>query len=331
MRKTTLFVLLVAGLAVAGLAAIAARASIGDIVGEVKSVLAPVFLASDIVVEPGKDVTLDVRLRADLFLKGAEGKRVQFLLDDKIIGEVKTDRRGDAALAWKVPAKAGDYVIQVQVRAEDQPSTIIPPADILVAARAADAPMIVVDLDKTVVASGFAHVLTGTAEPMAGAAAVLARAAQTQTVIYLTQRPDFLGPMSKKWLADNGFPRGPMVTGTLTSLAAGGAFKSSRLTELRKTYKHILFGIGDKSSDAQAYADNGVKPILIMPVNWADADPAYFERLAKDLAAAPPSSQVVTGWAEISAIFFDKAEHTKKAMVDRLLDTAGKLRAKKKG
>jgi phosphatidate phosphatase APP1 len=332
MRKTTALAVLLIGLAACGLAAWHDRAAVGGIVDEARTILAPLLFASDILAEPDKEVKLAVCLRADAFLKGVEGKRVQFLLGDKVLGEVKTDKHGDALLAWKVPAKPDDYVIQAQVRAEDQPSTIIAPADLLVAARKAEAPMIAVDLDKTVVASGFSHVLTGSATAMAGASDVLTRVAKTQTVIYLTQRPDFLGLSSKKWLADNGFPRGPMLTTTVAQLAeASGAYKSGRLAELRKTYKNIAFGIGDKLSDAEAYAANGLRPIMILAVNWADPSPAVFEKLSRQVDAAPESTQVVTSWAEISQVLFEKAEFTKKAMTDRLQAATQKLRAKKKG
>jgi len=300
--------------------------------GQAVARLATALATDDLLAEPGKEVRLAVALRSSLLVTGVEGKRVQFLLGDTVLGEATTDKSGSAALAWKVPATAGDYLIQAQVRAEDQPPRIIPPADLLVAARAADAPMIAVDLDKTVVASGFARVLLGMAEPMAGSSDVLARVAKTQTVIYLTQRPDFLGPDSKKWLADKGFPRGPMLTTTLATLVEGsGAYKSHRLAEIRKTFKNVTIGIGDKPSDAQAYADNGLRPILILGAKWSDDDPEYFEKMAREVAALPDSTQVVTGWGEVAAVLFEKADHPKKAMEDRLREAAGKLRAKGKG
>jgi len=292
---------------------------------------ATVLATDDMLTLPGADVRLEASLRTGILVTGVEGKRVQFLLDGKLLGEATTNKSGDAVLAWKVPAKAGDYVVRVQLRAEDQPPEPVPSAELLVAARAADAPMIAVDLDKTVVASGFARVLLGMAEPMTDASKVLSRAAESCTIIYLTQRPDFLGPASKKWLADNDFPRGPMLTTTLATLAVGSrSFKSYRLAEIHKTFTRVAIGIGDKASDAQAYDENGLKPLLMLHVNWSDNDPEYFEKLERQLAEVPESTQVVVEWSEVSKIIFDGADFPKKAMEERLRAAAAKLRAEGK-
>jgi hypothetical protein len=305
------------------------RRSIGGLIDSARSILPPHFLTYDLLVEPDKDVALEASLRSGVRVIGIGGKRVQFVLDGAALGEATTDKHGNAALAWKVPAKAGDYLITVQVHPEDQPKKPIAPAELLVCARAADAPMIAVDLDKTVVQSGFGHVLLGTAVAMPDAAAALTATATAHAIIYLTQRPDFMGPESKRWLTDHGFPRGPMLTTTLGNLlVASGKYKSGRLEDIRRTFPNVVAGVGDKFSDAKAYADNGLRPILILAVAWSEDKPEYFERLARQLADLPDTTQIVTNWQEAASVLSGKLEYTKKAMETRLRDAAQALRSK---
>lgn len=298
-----------------------------DIIDQARGRLGPVILATDMIVEPGQEVTLSASLRSGLKLDGIEGKRLQFVLDDKTLAEVRTNSRGDVILKWKVPDKAGNSAITVRLNPADQPSRPVDDATLLVAARPKDAPLVIVDLDKTVVASGFARVLLGDAKPMDGSAVVMQRIAKTSTVVYLTYRPDFLGPMSKRWLADNGFPAGPVLTGTVGSLVAGsGTYKNTRLAELRKTYTNLVAGVGDKLSDAKVYAESGLVSLLLLQVDWTETDAKYYDRLADDLAALPEKVQVVTNWSQISACLFEKTAFPKTAVEKRLRDVAKELR-----
>ena len=313
------------------LAVAPARAALTDILDQAREKLGPVLLARDLLVEPDAEVTLEASLRTGLRLTGIEGKRIQFLLADEPIGEVRSNRTGDVALRWKAPAKPGDSVIKVRVNPQDQPAQPIEDTELLVAARKADTPIAVVDLDKTVVASGFAWVLLGDARPMAGANLVLGRLAKTHTIVYLTHRPDFLGALSRKWLATNGFPTGPVLTSTLGGLMAGSlTYKNARLEAVRQTFKNVAVGIGDKASDAKVYADNGLRSILILQVDWSDDEAEDYEKLAAELAALPDSVQVVTNWAQVSDVLFNKAAFLKRDMENRLRDVARELRARGK-
>jgi len=313
------------------LAGAPARAALTDILDQAREKLGPVLLARDLLVEPDTEVTLEASLRTGLRLTGIEGKRIQFLLADEPIGEVRSNRTGDVALRWKAPAKPGDSVIKVRVNPQDQPAQPIEDTELLVAARKADTPIAVVDLDKTVVASGFAWVLLGDARPMAGANLVLGRLAKTHTIVYLTHRPDFLGALSRKWLATNGFPTGPVLTSTLGGLMAGSlTYKNARLEAVRQTFKNVAVGIGDKASDAKVYADNGLRSILILQVDWSDDEAEDYEKLAAELAALPDSVQVVTNWAQVSDVLFNKAAFLKRDMENRLRDVARELRARGK-
>lgn len=321
---------LAAALAVLAAAA-PAPAGLGDILDKVRDRIGSVLLAEDMLVEPGADVTLRASLRSGLRLSGITGLRLQFHLEGERLGQEASDQDGNVAVAWRAPDAPGDYVIRVRVKPDDQPERPVDETRLLVAVRKPDAAVVVVDLDKTVVASGFARVLVGGARPMEGAAVVMQRLAKDHTIVYLTHRPDFLGSSSKAWLTDNGFPVGPVLTSTIGSFVSGsGTYKAARIDVLKRTYRNLVVGIGDKTSDARAYAEHGLRSILILGVDWSEDDPEDFEKLAAELAALPETVQVVSNWSEVAAILFEKASSPKQAMEKRLRETARSLRRRGK-
>lgn len=331
---------LAAALLGAGTAAIHSS-GLDGLVDQVRERLGTVLLASDLLVEPGQEVTLSASLRHGLRLEGVEGKRVQFVLGDTLIGEVRTNKNGDVAVKWKAPDKAGDSVVRVRLNTDDQPSTSllrpdpygpVEDVELRVSARPKETKFAVVDLDKTLVASGFMKVLAGEAKPIPGAALVMQRIAKVQTILYLTQRPDFLGAASKRWLIENGFPPGPVLTSNAGTMTTGsGQFKNTRLAEVKRTFPNLVVGIGDKFSDAKAYADNGLRPILILQVDWSEDEAEPYEKLAADLAALPDSVQVVTNWSQIASILFEGAAFPKQDMEKRLRQVIQDLRLRGKG
>jgi hypothetical protein len=323
--RRTIAACLAAALLAGGAATI--PAGLGDLVDQVRERLGTVLLVGDLVVEPGQEVTLSASLRHGLRLEGVAGRRVQFVLGDTLLAEVRTDKNGDAAVKWKAPDKPGDHVVRVCLNADDQPSSAVEDVELRVATRPKDAKFAVVDLDKTLVASGFIHVLSGDAQPMPGAAAVMQRLAKDQTIVYLTQRPDFLGALTKRWLVSNGFPPGPVLTSTAGTLRIGSEpYKHTRLAEMKRTFPNLVVGIGDKFSDAKVYAASGLRPILILHVDWSEDEPEGYEKLAAELAALPDSVQVVTNWSQIASIMFEGAAFPKQDMEKRLRQVARDLR-----
>ena len=139
-----------------------------DILDQARERLGPVILATDMIVEPGQEVTLSASLRSGLKLDGIEGKRLRFVLDDNILAEVRTDGRGNIVLKWKAPAKTGNSPLRAAPTPPTSPRGPVNDATLLVAARPKDARIVIVDLEKTVVASGFGGVLLGDAKPMDG-------------------------------------------------------------------------------------------------------------------------------------------------------------------
>ncbi len=282
------------------------------------------FTVMDSVAAPGVQTQLRVQVRGGDFLRGQPGLAVRFYRDGRLFKVAETGTNGAAVVTF-TPDAPGDYEFVVQVAAAGLREMPPDPETLLVTCRAPDAPMVVVDMDKTVVASGFEAVLLGTAKPMAESQRVLARLASERSIIYLTHRPDYFGPKSKRWLKENGFPRGPLLLSTLGGFLKGSeTFKAGRIAELRKTFTKIEIGIGDKISDGQAYLDNGMRAIVILDIPPA-GKPNRLEDLkemAEKLDSLGDKAQVVTGWDQVEKALFDGASYPPKAARKHLLDMA---------
>jgi len=281
--------------------------------------------AGDALALPGRAVDLHAQLRAGDLLRGQAGWDIRFYRDGELFKVAETDDDGEAVVSFTPPA-AGDYVFTVAAApgglADDPP----PPQMLLLACRAPDTPLAVVDLDKTVVASGFEAVLLGSPKPMSGSREVLRRLAEGHTIVYLTHRPDYFANKSKAWLRDNGYPAGPLLLSTLGGFLGGsGRFKAETLERLKQRFGRVEIGIGDKVSDARAYHDNGMKAILILHLP-APGDAPAMEALAGELDSLPKDVHVVTDWQQVSEVLAGRADHPPAAMARRLRDLAAEAR-----
>lgn len=284
------------------------------------------FTAMDALTTPGEPVELRAQLRAGDLLRGRPGYAVRFYRGGKLFKVAETDDDGVAAVAF-TPTAPGDFAFEAALAplglAEEPPA----PRKLTVACRAPETPIAVVDLDKTVVATGFHTVLVGSAEPMARSQEVLRRLSKTHTVVYLTHRPDYFSIKSKAWLAEHGYPPGPLLLSTLGGFLKGsGAFKSEQLAELQKQFRKIEIGIGDKVSDAEAYHARGLKSFLILQVP-AGAEDTVYDALADELEALDASVQVVTDWTQVERGLFGGGAFGRAAMQKRLRALAAEARA----
>jgi hypothetical protein len=277
---------------------------IQDIVGMRKGYL---LQAQDVLTLPGKKVILRTRLESGSFLHDERNRTILFSLNDKLFAAARTDEEGFAEAAFQ-PAAPGDYVFTINVKPGELKTDLPPQAELLVACRRADAPIVVADLDGTVVAPDFRAVLTGDPAAMPGADATLNRLSADHTILYLTHRPEVFGPKSKLWLREHNFPRGPVLLANRSDLIKSNEkYKSQELYTLRRSHRCIQIGIGNKISDAKAYLDNGLKAILILQLHKPE-NPGDIRKQAKSLAQLPDSVQIVRTWKEIDmALFTDKA------------------------
>ena len=290
------------------------------------------FYAFDALACPGQTVDLTARLLSVKEHEPLDGAEIEFLKADRPVGRAVTDEDGYARVSWKVP-KVGDYVFTAKVvkvpRSKYKPMLQCPPASLLVAARKRKTKFIVIDLDHTVVASGFFRVLFGGAKPMPDAATTIRELAKKHGIIYLTHRPDLLMVKSKNWLEAHNFPRAPLLVSKLRqAFGDSGKFKTTRIKALRKRFPYIRVGIGDKLSDAQAYVANGLRAYLIP--HYDPDDPKEMEKMAGEILRLDNRVQVVDGWKDIRAGILRGKRFPPKAYARRLRQRAKQLRQQRK-
>ncbi len=275
------------------------------------------FTAHDGLVLPHQPTTLQAQFRAGDFLQPQPGYCVRFYHQEKLYKAALTDDAGLATVTFE-PDAPGDYIFQAAVAAVNLQESPPEPAKFAISCRNADEPIMIVDLDKTIVASGFHAVLIGNAEPMPHAAEVLHGLAGQHTIVYLTHRPDLFGPKSRAWLEQHGFPPGPLLLSTLQTFVKGsGAYKTRRLEDIRSRFTRVEIGIGDKISDVLAYHENGMRAFLILPLP-AELSQAGRDRLIEELHTLPEEIQVVQDWSQIAACFAENQRFPAAKTIDLL-------------
>jgi len=281
--------------------------------------------ADDAISLPGRPVRLHARLQAGDLLQGQPGHVVRFYLAGHFYGAAMTGSSGVAEIEF-VPERPGEYVFLVDVAPGGFPTAPPRPEQCVVVCRPADAPLLVVDLDKTLVESGFQEVLLGDPKPMPDSPRVMERLAEKYTVVYLTHRPDALGTKSRRWLAAQGYPTGPLLLSDLGGFLAGSEkFKSSKLNEIQQDFRSLQLGIGDKITDAKAYHANGIRAYLIV-MPWDFPSPSALRELAGEIQRElAPQVQVVTGWKEVEQGVFEGATFPPARMVKMLEERAAAL------
>ena len=182
------------------------------------------------------------------------------------------------------------------------------------ACRKSDELAMIVDLDKTLVASGFHLVLIGEPEPMPYSSRVMRRLAEKHSVIYLTHRPDYFGPKSKAWLGKYNYPTRPVLLSDIGGFSSGSAaFKTKAIQQLCSRFKNIRIGIGDKVSDANSYHENEIQTFLIIDIPQA-ATAEQLRMLAKSLETLPDQVQVVPPWSQIENVLFENGSYPRSEM-----------------
>ncbi len=274
---------------------------------------------------PQERVDLHAHVQSGDFLTGRPGYVVRFYHQGQQFKIAETDEKGMARVSFAPPAE-GEYLFQAELAPVGLKADPPPPQTFLVTCRDAETPLVVVDMDKTIVATGFHTVLIGDPEPMAGSADVLTKLVQTHTLVYLTHRPDYFSLKSKDWLERHHYPTGPVLLSSLSGFLKGsGQFKTEMLQQLRSRFENIQIGIGDKISDVVAYHVNGLDAFLVLQIPETK-EPADWDRLADSLADVPEQVQVVTDWDQIDAALFSGASWPRSAMQRRLWDRAQVLR-----
>ena len=256
------------------------------------------FTTFDALALPGEQVRLRARLQAGDLLQPKAGLVVRFLRDGRLYKAAETDRNGLATVSF-VPSRPGLYRFSAALSPNGFPDEPPGPQPLLVRCCSREEPLAVVDLDKTLVASGFQEVLIGQPQPMPESARVMRELSRKYSIIYLTHRPDFFGPKSKAWLRKHNYPEGPLLLSSVEGFLSGSrAFKTRALRRLRRRFKGIRLGIGDKIADVRSYHDNGMRAFLLLHLPPSPTS-EQISLLAEQLRTLPAEVQVVRDWNEI--------------------------------
>jgi hypothetical protein len=284
------------------------------------------FTVSDALAAPNQAVRLRARLQAGDFLAGRQGRIVRFWRDGALYKLAQTDDDGAASVTF-TPTAAGDYVFLAEVAPIGLAGKPPPPRALRVACRRAETPVCIVDLDKTLVASGFQAVLVGRPEPMPDSPRVMGRIAEDHTIVYLTHRPRHFGPKTKAWLRQHAYPAGPVLLSTVGGFLSGsGEYKARMLAELKRRHS-LRIGIGDKVSDAAAYHRHGLRAFLVSPPPGPQVPAADIAAFADELATLPEGVQVVTSWAQIEKALYGGATFPRGQAERRLRELAERRKA----
>jgi hypothetical protein len=292
-----------------------------------------VFYAYDTLAYPAKPIELAAKAQSAGDLKAIVGVTVGIYHGETLLGQAVTQADGIARLQW-TPPQAGNYEFTARIIAVGATGLNellqVSPAPLLVAARDKNTPLIVIDLDHTVVDSSFFRVLTDGGRPMGDSVAVTQRLAQNYSLIYLTHRPDLMTRTSKQWLVRGGYPPGPLLVSRLKDAFDSGAFKTAKLSELRVAFPGVAVGIGDKLSDAQAYVDNGLAAYLIPHYDHDDTDD--LREMAKEIRRLRGRGrlQVVSSWRQIESGIYQRRTWPPAAFADALDRRAREIEARER-
>lgn len=297
-----------------------------DIFGEEEGYL---FAGRDVLAVPGEEVAVRARLQSGGLLRDKVGVPVRFEYGGRLLGEVLTDKDGYASVPFTPPAP-GDHVVTAAAIPESHKVPPPTPVESLVCCREAGAPLLIVDLDKTLVASGFKKVLVGDPRPMPHSIEVMNELAGRFTVVYLTHRLDSFESKTKAWLRDHGYPHGPALLASKKEFLKGsGEYKTEEIERMRRRFSGRIIGIGDRISDAQAYRANGAEALLLVRIPDG-ASAGDLKRLARALRSAPLDVQVVGDWREIRQAVLEDVTFPRQRFMDNLVRRAEELEIMKR-
>jgi len=134
-------------------------------------------------------------------------------------------------------------------------------------------PLLVVDLDDTVVRGGFPRSLRlylrlfySGVSPIEGAPEALKKLKEQWDLVFVTARDDCLDGPTMAWLEKQGFPRAPVVfsQSILWNGRSRADFKTRAIADLIRSGLSPGWGVGDKATDMTAYRANGLHTALIL-------------------------------------------------------------------
>lgn len=229
----------------------------------------PHHSAVEPVVNPGQPFTFDGKFAYGVFSEDLEGETVEVWLRQVPCGawerfaNARTNNDGRISLAHPGFPEVGTWDFRLRVPGDDSRAVgrvrVVPPGT----------KAVIFDVDGTLTIGDseiFQEILLGQdPELYPGGPDVVGRwAEQGYFVVYLTGRPYFLNPASRRWLERHGFPDGPLRTTDSLAEAvpnAGGvqAYKLAWIRHLEMTAGlDFVAAYGNAPTDICAYAQSGI-------------------------------------------------------------------------
>lgn len=251
-----------------------------------------IISAFDVLALPGESISLEAKLEgAGLwgFRPDISGGELVFRRDGEEAGRARTDDDGRAKLVLSRAAE-GESLVKV-ARASEKLSSDAS-AELFIAVRTAETPMVIVDIDGTIADVSALKVIWKNARknytdirPLPNAVEVMGKLASRFKILYLTHREEMFLPLTKTWLRELGFPRAPVFFSRFPEETwSGEKYKTERIRQLKARWPGIFLGIGDRVEDGKAYAANALEAYIIR--DESDPDPTDRVRYVK-------------GWSEI--------------------------------
>lgn len=284
------------------IASVRLRAALCAVIALSLSACSPPYMLTveDVVAAAGGEVTLAGKLLDEgiaLFTKGLDERELTFYLDDLFAGSDYTDNDGYAAITRHFEA-VGEYDFTVSY---SEAGREFAQSNATVYAWEKDDILLIVDIDGTLSDTQLVSLIssqTDASPAIPEAAEVLGELADNFRIVYLTARPRELMRKTRQWLADNGFPRGPLLMwDTDTDPWSQMEYKSLHIEKLQEDFSHVTIGIGDAQTDYQAYRTGQLFSIMINYVPDAGTSPEAIEGGVK-----------VSDWSTIRTLFAENPQ-----------------------
>ena len=225
----------------------------------------PILSVDDAVVMPGEKTHLVAYVEREPVLglrKDVEDVTVRFFVGGNEVGHDKTDDDGRASIRCELRSGTARY----EARAVVGRRKLLAEGDVF--AWDGDRVIIAVDVDDTIARTDYTDLIFDEDEdeidPLKRSSKTLDTLAADYHIVYLTARPRFLLHKTRVWLREEDFPTGPVITAKgLRQSVRQERFKRKQLKVLRKRWPKLLIGIGNSTSDAEAYGACGLLSIML--------------------------------------------------------------------
>jgi hypothetical protein len=100
-------------------------------------------------------------------------------------------------------------------------------------------------------------------------------------------------------------------------LSGSYPYKTKVIGQVARQFDHVPWGIGDKVSDAQAYADHRLEPIIIFQID-PDQSLEQLTALSAKLQALPATAHAVDSWDQVAQVIFGGQTYRPERLIQRV-------------